>query len=88
MGVADGLLGAGDQGGVRVVGGVVNGDFAAVGELQPVHHAGGGGDQIQIVLPLQPLLDDLHVQKPQKAAPEAKTQGHRGLRLEGEGGVV
>ncbi len=62
--------------------------FAAVGELHPVHHAGGGGDQIQIVFPLQPLLDDLHVQQPQKAAAEAKAQGHRGLRLKGEGGVV
>ena len=33
VGVADGLLGALDEGGVRVVGGVVNGDDAAVGEL-------------------------------------------------------
>ena len=44
--------------------------------------------KVQIVLPLQPLLDDLHVQQPQEAAPEAKAQGHGGLRLKGEGGVV
>ena len=49
---------------------------------------GQGGHQVQVELPLQPLLDDLHVEHAQKAAPEAEAQGHGGLRLEGQGGVV
>ncbi len=44
--------------------------------------------EIQIELPLQPLLDDLHVEHAQKAAAEAEAQGGGGLGLEGQGGVV
>ena len=39
-------------------------------------------------LPLQPLLDDLHMQKSQETAAEAEAQGGGGLRFEGEGRVV
>ncbi len=39
-----------------------------------VDDAGQGGHKIQIELPLQPLLNDLHVEHAQKAAPEAETQ--------------
>jgi len=42
--------------------GVVDGQLFAVGFDDVVDHAGGGGDQVQIELALQPLLDDLHVQ--------------------------
>ncbi len=38
----------------------------------PVDHVGGGGDQVQVIFPLQSLLDDLHVQQSQEAAPETK----------------
>ena len=53
-----------------------------------VNNGGEGGDQIQIELPLQPLLNDLHVEHAQKAAAEAEAQRHGAFRLEGEGGVV
>ena len=53
-----------------------------------VDDAGRGGDQIEVELALQPLLNDLHVQKAQEAAAEAVAQGHGGLRLEGQGRVV
>ena len=53
-----------------------------------VDDAGRGGHQVQVKLPLQPLLDDLHVQQAQKPAAEAVAQRHRRLRVKGEGGVV
>ena len=53
-----------------------------------VDNAGGGGDEVEVVFPLQALLNDLHVQQTQEAAPEAKAQGDGGLRFIGEGGIV
>ena len=46
-----------------------------------VNNAGCRGHQIQIVFPLQPLLDDLQMEQSQKPAAEAKAQRHRGFRL-------
>ena len=42
------------------------------------------GDEVEVELALQPLLDDLHVQQAQEAAAEAEAQRDRALRLEGE----
>ncbi len=47
-----------------------------------------GGDQVDAELPLQALLDDLHMQQAEKAAAEAETQRHGVFRLEGEGSIV
>jgi hypothetical protein len=41
-----------------------------------------------VKLPLQPLLDDLHVQHAQEPAAEAKAQRLGGLQFVGQGGVV
>ena len=46
----------------RKVGGIVDGKLRPVGFKHMVDNAGRGGDQVQVKLPLQPLLDDLHVQ--------------------------
>ena len=73
---------------VRPARGIVHFDHAAVGKRDVVAHAGRGGDQVQLVLALQALLDDLHVQQAEKAAAEAEAKGDRTLRLEEEGGVV
>ena len=64
------------------------GFHGAVGEGEAIFHAGSGGDQIQIKFPLQTLDDDLQMEQTQKAAPEAKAQGRRGLGVKAEGGVV
>ena len=77
-----GLPGFGDGAGVGVVVGVVHPDHAAVGFCHLVDDRGQCSHQIQVELPLQPLLDDLHVEHPQKAAAEPEAQGHRGLGLE------
>ena len=83
-----GLLRVLDDRGVRVVVGIVHLHHGAVGFVYMIDDAGQGGHQVQVELPLQPLLDDLHMQHPQKAAPEAEAQGHGAFRLEGQGGVV
>ena len=46
------------------------------------------GNQIQIKLSLQTLLNDFHVEHTQKSAAETKAQRHRGLGLEGQRGIV
>ena len=53
-----------------------------------VFDARGGGEQIEVVLALQPLLDDLHVEQTEEAAAEAEPERQRRLRLVGERGVV
>ena len=83
-----GLPCLGDGAGVGVVVGVVHPNHLAVGLGHLVDDRGQGGHQVQVKLPLQPLLDDLHVEHPQKAASEAEAQGHGGLRLKGQRRVV
>src|SRR5690606_32410631 len=47
-----------------------------------------GSDEIEIVLPLQALLDDFHVQHPEEATAETEAERVRALRLEKQGRVV
>ena len=54
----------------------------------PVDHRRRRGDEGEVVLALQPLLDDLHVEEPQVAAAKSEAERLAGLRLEGEGRVV
>ncbi len=49
--------------GVGVVQGVIHHQHLAAGLCDPVDDVGCGGNQIQIVFPLQPLLNDFHVQQ-------------------------
>ena len=60
----------------------------AVGQMDAIDDAGRGGDQVEIELALQPLLDDLEMQQAEEAAAEAEAQGGRGLRLEMEARIV
>ena len=53
-----------------------------------IRDAGGGGDDVEVEFALDALLDDLHVQQPQKAAAEAEAEGDGGIRLKDERGVV
>ena len=53
-----------------------------------VLHRGRRGQKVEPELALQPLLDDLHVQKAQKAHAEAEAEGMRGLGLPHERRVV
>ncbi len=53
-----------------------------------VFDAGSCGDQIQVILALQPLLDDVHMQQAQESAAEPQVQGHGGFGLVDERGIV
>mmetsp|Transcript_20596 Transcript_20596/g.57450 ORF Transcript_20596/g.57450 Transcript_20596/m.57450 type:complete len:480 (+) Transcript_20596:27-1466(+) len=61
---------------------------APVLHLNLVYDRRGRHDQVQVVLSLQPLLNDLHVEHPQEAATVALAQGHRVLGLPDDGRVV
>ncbi len=83
-----GLLHVVDVGRIGQISGVVDVQLGTVGLDHVVDHRGRGGNQIQIELALQALLNDLHVQQTQEARAEAEAQRHRGLRLKGQRGVV
>ena len=68
--------------------GLWTGDHLAGAERDLVLHAGHRGQQLEVVLALQALAHDVHVQQAEEAAPEAEAQGVGGLGLPGEGGVV
>ena len=59
----DGLLRHLDDRRVGIVGGVIDIHHFPVSFGDAVNNGGGRGDQVQVELPFQTLLDDLHVQK-------------------------
>ena len=67
---------------------VIDLDHRPIREVNFVADAGRRGDEVEVELALQPLLDDLHVQQAEKAAPESEAERDRAFRLEEEGGVV
>ena len=77
-----------DIGGLGPARGIIDLDNAAVGQRDVVAHPRSGGDQIQFVLALQPLLNNLHMKQAEKSAAEAESQGDRALRLEEERRIV
>ena len=77
-----------DGRGVRVIVRVVDHEHRAVGLRDAVDDARQRRDEVKIKLALEPLLNDLHVQHAEKAAPEAEAERDRRLRLERERGVV
>ncbi len=60
----------------------------AIGHVEPVDHRGCCGDQVEIELALEPLLDDFQVQEPEKAAAETKTERCGCFHFERERGIV
>ena len=60
----------------------------AVGRRHAVEHARRRRHQVHVVLALEPLLHDLHVQQAEEAAAEAEAERRRRLRLVEERGVV
>ena len=61
MGVGYRLLRRGNQRGIGVIGGIVHINDLTAGFGNAVNNAGRGGNQIEIILPFQPLLDDFHM---------------------------
>ncbi len=53
-----------------------------------IHYSGRCCNQVEIVLTLQPLLDNLHMQHAEKSAAKAESQRVRGLRFIKQGSIV
>ena len=83
-----GLLHVIDGAGVGHLLGRVERDHLAALQVDVVLHRGSRGQKVKPELALQALLDDLHVQKAQKAHAEAETEGMGGLGFPHEGRVV
>ena len=60
----------------------------AVRGRHAVDDAGRRRDEVEVVFPLQPLLDDLHMKQPQKSATESESQRAGGFRFITQRGVV
>ena len=73
---------------VGIIGGVVDILHLAVCQCDTVNNRRRCGNQIQVVLPFQTLLDDLHVEQSQESAAETKAQRNGGLRFKGKGRIV
>ena len=77
-----------DRGGVGHLGRAVDLDPLAADHLDEVADVGGRRQQLEVVLALEPLAHDLHVEEPEEAAAEAEAERLRVLRLVGERRVV
>ena len=82
------LLDVLDGGGVRHHHRVVEDVLHPVGGEHLVDDGRVGGEDVEVVLAAQALLDDLHVQQAEEAAAEAEAQGGRTLGRVGQGRVV
>jgi hypothetical protein len=71
----DGLLYPVDAADGRHLRGVLDGLHRAVLQVHLVDDARRGRDEVEVVLALEPLLDDLHVQQSQEAAAEPEAEG-------------
>ena len=77
-----------DRARVGHVGGVVDLDLLAVGERHLELDRGHRRQQLEVVLALQALAHDVHVQQAEEAAAEAEAERVGGLGLPGQRGVV
>ena len=57
-------------------------------QLDSVLDARRRGDEVEVELALEALLDDLHVEEAEEATAEPEAEGHRRLGLVDEAGVV
>ena len=83
-----GLFGVLDGAGIGVVVGVIHLHQRTVRLVNMVDDGGQCGDEVEVKLALEALLNDLHVEHTQEAAAETEAQSHGGFRLKGEGGIV
>ena len=67
---------------------IVDFDHRAVGFVDLVADAGGGGDEVEIEFALQTLLNDFHVEQAEEAAAEAEAEGDGTFGLEEERRIV
>ena len=87
-GLDPGLVDGGDARHVGIVGRVVEVDLLPVRERDVIDDRRCRRDDLQVELAFEPLLDDLHMKQPQKAAAETHAQRGGAFGLEFEAGIV
>ena len=83
-----GLFNAIDLAGIRQEHRVVHLDHLPALQVHVVDHTGVSCDDVHIVFPAQPFLNDLHVEQPEEPATEAEPQRGTGLSLIHKRGIV
>ena len=77
-----------DHGGVRQERRVVDFHYLTALQLDPVLDGRRRGDELELELALEALLDDLEVEKAEEPAPKSEPQGRRVFWLEGKRAIV
>src|SRR5215475_6564339 len=88
LGGQDGLADFRDRIGGRESSGVFHIYYGAIVLDHFIAYVGYGGNDLNIMLAFESLLDDFHVQQPQVATAEAKTKRRRRFWLKRKGRVV
>src|SRR5205823_12292566 len=73
---------------IRQVVRVVDGNLGAIAQRDPILDGGSCAKQRQVELSLETLLNDLHVQQPEKATAKSEAECRGGLGLVDERGIV
>ena len=73
---------------IRQTRGIVHLFHLTLLRITHIRYVGDGGNHIHIKLTIQTFLDNLHVEQSEETATETEAQSHRGLRLEGQRGIV
>ena len=76
------------DGGIGIMRGIIDIQDCPVFQREAVTNAGNGQNDGQIVLPLQPFLNDIQMKQSQKAAAEALPQGGGRILLINKGGII
>src|SRR5581483_10867166 len=88
LGLNHGLFDLLDVARVRPARRIVDRENLAVRQGDLVLHAGGGGNEVEVVLALEALLDNLEVQQAEEAAAESEAERDGGFGFEVEARIV
>ena len=68
--------------------GIIHEKFRSVRLVHLIRNRRRRGDDVEVELPFDALLNNFHMQQPQKAATEAEAERHRRIRFENKRSVV
>ena len=77
-----------NQSRVWIIGRVVNHFYIPVCHRNPINNRWCSGNQVQIIFPFQPFLNNFHMQQPQESAAESEAQCNGCFRFKGQRGIV
>ena len=77
-----------NMGGVWIVRRVMKLYHAAIIHVHAIHHAGRGGDEVEVEFALEPLLNNFQMQQPKEPATEPKAKRGGAFRFKTEARIV